>query len=676
MKPIDHAQAKRWIQASLDGALSQVNADRLDAHLQVCDGCRQYNAQIRRIDTALRRQLNVPRVQLPKASHFGPSPSAVHSIDSRLRAKMKTQRISHFANAISFTGLLVILVAGLAAALSILLAPRSAKPVTGLGTKPIAALETPVLEPSPTSTPEWTITNPVTSTERILTYLDGLAEKTARLSQSAAWFHARSVDLGAPGMMQTSFIESWAALSPGLDRCRERVTLVKDSPDGNKVYQILVMLGDGTWGDLVQLWGGAGEVIRPTPDDAECTLESEAIFASSLVQRLSGKVQSKGTQTLQTARAWFDELDGRPVFVVEATFLQDPYAPYTRSVETFSFDLDSGLALRQQVRMQQEDGTQVGETLTGFQAEFLESLPADAARQFDQRIAQLMAFASPSQTPEPPTPAPTVPPAAFFDDLSYTQDNPLQDGQTILQLWAGLRQRYMTWLAKPGWYLFFPGPIGGDPLRGPYSLTHVLDASGRCETMTYYVQDGKILPQEIHLADGTWGLVSGVVQGEFSEGAAGVQTEGSSAGIPDQACQLESLLSVTLLDNAITPYRDLIDGKTSGVYNAWVQEEDGRRVLRLYADIQYSQPKPTVMHPVTRKFELIDHSERWTDFDIETGAWLAEWERFYLASGEVLDGEKLLTAESTAFEQPPADLKQAFDETLSKLNAYFESLGK
>ena len=134
-----------------------------------------------------------------------------------------------------------------------------------------------------------------------------------------------------------------------------------------------------------------------------CTLESEAMFASSLAQRLKGKVQSKGTQTLQTARAWLDELDGRPVFVVEAAFLLDPYAPYARSVETFSFDLESGLALRQQVRMQQKDGIQVGETLTGFQAEFLESLPADAAQQFDGWLAELHAYVNPSQTPPPPT---------------------------------------------------------------------------------------------------------------------------------------------------------------------------------------------------------------------------------------------------------------------------------
>ena len=193
--------------------------------------------------------------------------------------------------------------------------------------------------------------------------------------------------------------------------------------------------------------------------------------------------------------------------------------------------------------------------------------------------------------------------------------------------------------------------------------------------MTYYLRDGQILPQEIHLADGAWGLISDVTRGEFSEGAAAVRMENPPGSTP-ATCSLDNLLSVSLLDSAIAWYDDLIGGKTNGVYRTWEQKKDDQRVLVLYSDLQYSQPKPTIMHPVTRKLELIDRSERWTNLDIETGAWLEEWERFYLANGEVLDGGKLSAIENTVFDQLPADLQQAFDDTLARLNAYLETIQK
>jgi hypothetical protein len=691
MKPIDHSQARRWIQARLDGALSQADAARLETHLLACAGCRRYAAQVDGLDAALRRQLGPASTLLLKGTQMGPSPSAtIHTIDSRLRAKMKTQRISNFTNTILFTGLLVILVAGLVVILSTLRMPgplQSGGKLEPQKTQPVVA--PPARTPAPGATTEWTVTHPLTSTAQILAELDGLAGKTARLAAASAWLHTRRLDQGVQGNLETSFIESWTALAAD-GACREQFILVKDQPDGETVYQTLVSLADGASGDLVALRAGAGEVAHAAPGAAVCTLEGDAAFASSLRRRMAGQAQGKGSEIPDGARAWRDELDGRPVFVVEAAFLHDPDAPYARSVETVSFDLEHGLALRWQVRMQMKNETQIGKMLTGFETEFLQSLPADAAQQIDQWTAELRAFENPSQTPQPPAPAPAekqpaamaapsaataaqlaataAQSAALLDNLPYTQDNPLQDGAELAGLLAGLRQRYLDGLSRPGWYGFTTGSTGGsDALHGPHSLTHVLDASGRCETMNYYTQDGVTLPQEIHLADGAWGLISSVVDGDF--------TEGAPAGAPEAApCRVDTLFSFTLLDNAIANYLDLIQGRVPGDYRAWAEVVDGQRVLRLYSDRSYTPPRPSLMHPVTGKFALIDRTERWTDFDPQTGAWLAEWERFYLSSGEVLDGEKLSAAEYATFEQPPAELRGAFDEAVERMNAYLEGL--
>jgi hypothetical protein len=502
--------------------------------------------------------------------------------------------------------------------------------------------------------------------------LESLAGKNLVLLQSAQWVHSTQSDLGKEGTIPTSYIDEWAFYGSSSVKCPDKMVAVKDRPGGDVLYQLQVFLGDGTYGDLVQLRKGEGQVEKPSSGSLACSLDAAQTQAGILASKLAGQADSKSAWQLKEAKAWFDILDGRQLFVVAGVFHSPGSAPPIQT-ETYTFDLENGLLLNENVRMQWQDGSLMGETLKGYRNELLSELPEEVARQFEQARAELKSYQEGAAAPKSPvtaTPAAQVP-ATIPQDLPYTQENLLTGGEQILSILSGLRQAHITWLSRPGWYLFGPRQLHpNDWMLDRYVLTHVTDSLGSCELMTYYIRESRLLPQEIRLADGAWGLVSVVDQGPF--------TEGTSSGEP---CRVEDQESVLMLDNEIDSFRDLLAGKIGGEYRAWIEETGGKKTFILFYDIQYASPKPTTMDPETHKLEVNDRSLEWNYFDLETGSWLAGYELVYLENGKVLgaappeDGE-ILQYDSLYYESPPAEIFQAFEQMVAKLKAYLENNGQ
>ena len=513
MKALDHPQAQRWIHARLDGGLKPAEADRLSAHLQTCGACRQYAAQIQHLDAGLRQEFRTHH-----ATAAAVSARAFDAIPHQIiqsRAKMNTQRI--FTSSLSFALLLIFLAGGLSLLLSnpgllnVLAPPAPVRQSPG-GTLPTpwptpTALSTPI----PTPLPAWTVDSPLTSSPAMVAILEELAVKNRDLLRATGWLHITRGDAGQAGTIPASFIETWMRSPLQAGAYPESLAIVKDQPEGERIVQLNVCLSDGLCGDLVALRSGEG---FPGQLDAP----PDPTTAGYLAQLLRGKGELSKNGKMDQAQAWFEDLDGKPVFVLSLHY--SPLQPSSTAFETtevYSLDLETGLALRESVRMVYPDGARFGETLTENHYEFLPELPADVAQEFTAAVAELRSYAAPAGV----TPAPTatqLPESALsaLDYLPYTQFAPLTNGQTIPDLLLALRQRLSERIARPGWYVFDPLlPQGRDWVSSRSTVLKVND-DRTCQSMVYYLKDGRILPNEITLEDGAWGLVGDVQAGIFT----------------------------------------------------------------------------------------------------------------------------------------------------------------
>jgi hypothetical protein len=576
---------------------------------------------------------------------------------------MNTNRI--FASSLSFTLLLILLVGGLSLLLSnrsilnVLAPPASVRqPATGpLPTSTLAPT------PSPTLLPGWTIDAPLTSTPTIAAFLEELSAKNQDLLQSTRWLHWTRRDLGQEGMIATSYVEAWVRSTLQEGAFPESMVMVKNQPGGERLIQMQVCLPDGVCGDLVALRQGEG-VVEQRSSAPELTT------AGFLAQRLAGQGELSKNGKVDQAQAWFETLDGEPVFVISlhsSPLQPSPTTPET--TEVYTFDVESGWVQRENMRQVYPDGSPFGETLATYQYELLPELPAGVAQQFTEASAELLSYT----TLTPATPVPTFVPLPVsaltaLDNLAYTEELPLTDGQKILELLLALRQRLSAWLARPGWYVFDSLlPQSPDWASTRSTVLQVIDPAGTCQAMVYYRKDGQVLPNEITLADGTWGLIGDV--------QAGVFTEAEADHLPCRPDQVDNLVWI---DNEIDYLGDIIAGEIDGDTRAWVETIAGRPVFVLSYDIRYPPPKPVVMDPDTRALEPEDRSVKWLYFDLETGSILGQYEQVMLQNGKTF-GEPYQQGDPLPvgihyYQDLPDELLLVFEKAAQDLRAHLESI--
>ncbi|MGE5776194.1 MAG: LysM peptidoglycan-binding domain-containing protein, partial [Chloroflexota bacterium] len=263
-------------------------------------------------------------------------------------------------------------------------------------------------DPAPTLTPTplpWTESNPLASAEQIQSVLNDLAQKNINAFHTSAWVHVVRTDQAQPGMIHSSYSESWTRYPRDNRSCAESLSFTSDRPGAANFLQIIVGLPDGTIGDLIQLRSGEAQVPRLEPGADSCSLAPEFTAAGQFAFRLN-REQAASPQKNVDAQAWYSKQGGQVVFNVAVTFTQPSKANMGITKETRSFDIETGTVLQEGIRAEWEDGSVFSETLQGYETSFLPELPADVAAQFEQYTAELKSYASgtaphPSETPLP-----------------------------------------------------------------------------------------------------------------------------------------------------------------------------------------------------------------------------------------------------------------------------------
>jgi hypothetical protein len=576
---------------------------------------------------------------------------------------MNTHRV--VASSLSFALLLIVLVGGLSLLLTNrnllnMLAPTVPVREPAIGRPPVLPTPTPLPTASPM--PRWTVDAPLNSSPEITAFLHALSEKNLDLLASPGWLHATRSDLGQKGTLPTYYLETWGRTPLKDGAYTESLVLVKEQPQSQNLLQIQVCLADGFCGDLIALRKGQGSAepsgLPPMPDNA-----------GLLAQRLTNRAGLSKNGKVDRVQAWFETLDGEPVFVVSlhSTPLQpSPTTPET--TEVYSFDLETGQLLRENVQQIYPDGLLFGETLTAYQYEVLTGLPASVADQFAAAASELQAFAvKTGAAPAPTATAISESVLTALEDSPYTREIPLTDGAKILELMVALRQRLHDWISQPGWYVFDSLLPHGRDWVSTRSTMLQTNGNGTCQWMVYYLKDGRILPNELYLADGVWGLIGDVQAGTFTEAEAN-----RSPCRPDQVDHL------VWMDNEIEFFRDFIAGEVLGEYRAWVETIAERPVLVLHYEIRYQNPRPVTLDPDTRKLEPQDHSKKWLYFDLETGAILREYEQVTLANGktfgETYREDDPLPSGIHFYENLPAELLKTFEKAVQGLRSHLESI--
>jgi len=441
----------------------------------------------------------------------------------------------------------------------------------------------------------------------------------------------------------------------------ESLVVVKDQPDGERIIQFEVCLSDGLCGDLVALRKGEGTLVQL---DAPLDHTTPEFLSEFLVSQEELSKNGKMDQ----AQAWLENLNGKPVFVLSLHYT--PLRSSTTTPETtevYTFDLETGLLLRENVRQVYPDGSLFGETLNAYQHEFLLELPVDVAKQYSDASTELLSFTGPTAVPiATSTPLLGSAPVAL-ENLAYTRDAPLTDGQTILELLLAMRQRLSDGIARPGWYRFDPLLPQGQAWTSSRSTVLKVNDDGTCRSMVYYLKDEQILPNEITLEDGAWGLIGDVQAEAFTEAEAN-----------HASCSPEQVDNLVWHDNEIDFFRDFVAGKIDGEYRLWVEGIAGRRVLVLNYDIRYQPPKPVTMDPDTRALEPEDRSVKWQYFDLETGSILGQYEQVTLQNGKTF-GEPYQEGDPLPqgvrfYEDLPGDLALAFEQAVQDLRAHLEGM--
>jgi hypothetical protein len=208
-----------------------------------------------------------------------------------------------------------------------------------------------------------------------------------------------------------------------------------------------------------------------------------------------------------------------------------------------------------------------------------------------------------------------------------------------------------------------------------YLLTHTLDRNGACEFMSYYTKDGRILPQQLVLADGRWGQIDVAGDGKVVMGETG-QINWNNGSVTD-TCQVQNTETVSFIQNETDTFQDIVNGKTQGTYKAWTEQINGRKVFVLYYEVAVNG-QGNIMDPDTRKLEPIERTQTWVYFDLDWGTVLygAGWQVSHLQNGKTIGSapklDKAIPDGYTFYTELPTDLRAAYEKAVTDLEAYLQ----
>ncbi|MGE5776224.1 MAG: hypothetical protein ACM33V_08385, partial [Chloroflexota bacterium] len=225
MTSISHQQAREWTQARLDGHLGEEKTFLLNAHLQSCTICRAYAGTIERLDSELRQAYRErTHAQQPVLSP-SLSSSATYFTEKQLRLKMKSKQILNAATSLTLLALMAVAILGF----SWIVSTRGKVVWPAAGNDPA-----PTLTPTPLP---WTESNPLTSAEQIQSVLNDLAQKNINAFHTSAWVHTVRTDQAQPGMIHSSYSESWTRYPRDNRSCAESLSFTSDRPGAANFLQ-------------------------------------------------------------------------------------------------------------------------------------------------------------------------------------------------------------------------------------------------------------------------------------------------------------------------------------------------------------------------------------------------------------------------------------------------------
>jgi hypothetical protein len=629
------------IQLELDGRPSARQVAWLTAHLASCPACREYAAGIAAVDAALRRDAERQRAaDLWQAAYRPALLNRPVPVNPR-RFPVSTQPWKSFASTLVSLTLMAVVAVGL-----VILISTSVSSLTPLSAPAVSA---------PTPTP------PVATHDQILAALDAFAQQDAAAYTGTQWVHRIQQNLNEEGSggISGAFVEEWIHLVAGA--CQETLTISRDRPNGEQLYNLILGLPDGTQGDLVELRDGREVGPGSLLTDWRCAITPASTDAGRMAARLRGEGAVKGPNEVQALSARYETQDGPSVLAVNVTFSGAGNIPEVAQVEQ-RYDLASGRLVMEKTVATWADGRPFSEVSRNQTVEFVDALPTEVGTLWAQAAAELLAYRDPAARPTA-TPFATAAPD-FLDGLTaFTQNAPLTQPASIQAALQALLVRHNEWLAQPGWVLHQPRPGSAPNWDATYAaLLHTLP-NGNCEQMSFYVKDGQVLPQRLDLANGSWGVISPVTAGGFTEGGRGAQH-----------CQIENYYTLNMLQATLIFVNSVVAGSSQQALQLWVEERTSGSIVVLASDETYAAPQPLVEDPDTGKLEPQTRSQSWTFFDLRTGAYLGADLRSYLANGKVIgDGYEPgadLPQETLRSDAPPPELAAAFERARAALTAY------
>jgi hypothetical protein len=665
MNPISHKLAQDWLQQRLDGQFDARQAATLAEHLHSCAVCRNFAAWIEQIDANLRQEAQARHMAVSQIPLL--PDSATSMLQEHMRLKMKKSQVMNFTTSIAFVAAMLALAIGL----SWLLSAQNRANLPGIqGDSRPAATATPL---------PWTKDAPLTDLEQIKSILNTLAQKNVATYQQAGWVHIIRKDKGLADNLPVTYSDGWFEYPQDAQVCvqgMETVTQgINNTPD-QQPLQILINRSGGASGDLIQLRSGNEAVTYLKPGDTGCTFSAEDTPAGQLLARLETE-QAASAEKIDI-QAWYETAPGRIEFVIAVTFTAPSKANAAGILkETQHYEVEKGLLIEASMRMEWPDGKLFGESTQEYLTEFVAVMPAGIAAQWKEHSGELQTYVT-GVNALLPTTAPEIgrDPVIVVEDQQFiSPTKPLTDGQTILQIQEALERLQIRQLSRPGWYVYGPNSINTeDWMSNRYMLIHTIDESGACDYMSYYLKDGKLLPQEIALADGRWGWISSVENGKVEAGEKGKINW--SNGPMSATCQVPNVETLSYLRNETRSFRDLTAGKNKGTYKGWTEQIRGRKFFVLYTELEING-FGTVMDPATRKLEPIARQESWLYFDLNWGTVIEEAsvQVFHLQNGGMIGAaptpEKTVDAGYRYYEKLPADLQTAFDKVTAELAALY-----
>lgn len=406
MKTINHRRARRDLQAQLSGALPEADAACLRSHLQGCPDCRHYAAEMAGLDADLRREARLQR-------NAGPtySPQTAGAIYERLanrRARMKRNWLSSLGGAAALGLLLILIGGGISLLVSQGVIPTGQRAEGTVTAAPVLAAPSPTAEPGETAPPttetgrensagpRFTEEHPLTSQTEIIALLEKLGDKELKRLRSTNWVHIQEENSSFNRSTATTR-EKWIQPFPEDGPCSNWMTEVREIHGERKYIQHLVSLSDGTYGDLVELGSGKGEVYRTGPD---CKMNRAGTQAGLLAMRIAAKASISNSNILKEVRAWYPSGDDQAFLRIYTRFegTSDRIPVWE---ETFTFDLQSGLLIERLVQQSWKSGDEIysdPENRQTFEYEFLETLDDDTAARLTSAAAKLQSYAIHSWT--------------------------------------------------------------------------------------------------------------------------------------------------------------------------------------------------------------------------------------------------------------------------------------